>query len=113
MELELDYTDFNEMPYNKICKIPGIGKTTANRIVAMRPFRSNDDLFKIKGLGKSTLKKLGIEKTKKQRKSWLLHPTLGDGIEYPHYCFAHDTLTGKLDFFWRIPRERRKYYEPQ
>jgi len=104
--MELDYTDFNEMAYNNICKLPGIGKRVADRIVAMRPFRSNDDLFKIKGLGKNTLKNLGIEKTKKPRKKWILWE---DGIEYPTYCFARDTKMGGINFFWRIPRERRDY----
>lgn len=112
MEKKLNYKDFNEMSHKKMCQIPGIGKTTATRIIAMRPFRSNQDLFKIKGLGKATLERLGIKKEKKQRKKWLQHPYDDKGVDYPHYCFAHDTLTGQLDFFWRIPRERRKYYEP-
>lgn len=108
--MKLNYKDFNTMSVKELCSIQGIGKTTAKRIAGWRPFKSNDDLFKVKGLGSKTLKTLGIEKTKKQRKKWLLHPTENDGVEYPHNCFATDLQTGKLDFFWRIPRERRVYY---
>ena len=98
------------MTVKELCSIQGIGKTTAKRIAGWRPFKSNDDLFKVKGLGKKTLKTLGIEKTKKKRKKWLKHPTENDGVEYPHNCFATDIKTGQMDFFWRIPRERRVYY---
>mgnify|MGYP001943422479 CR=1 FL=1 len=86
--------------------LPGVGKMTAKNIVSMRPFRSSDDLFKVRGLGKSTLKKVGIEKTKKKRKKWIDI----DGIQYPHYSFAFHEVTGVMDFFWRIPREYRLYY---
>ncbi len=104
--MELNYKDFNEMSHTQICKLPGIGKKVADRIVSMRPFRSNNDLFKIRGLGKNTLKNLGIEKIKKERKSWYL---MDDGIEYPTYCLAKNKLTGKIDFFWRMPKESRIY----
>jgi predicted DNA-binding helix-hairpin-helix protein len=104
--MDLNWKDFNEMPYNKICALPGIGKKVAERIVSMRPFRTNNDLFKVKGLGSNTLKKLGIEKEKKERKSWYLMP---DGIEYPSYSLAKNNLTGQIDFFWRMPKERREY----
>lgn len=104
--MDLNWRDFNEMAYNKICQLPGIGKKAAERIVANRPFRSNNDLFKIKGLGTRTLKKLGIEKTKKERKSWYL---MEDGLEYPSYALARNILTGKIDFFWRIAKDKREY----
>lgn len=104
--MELNWKDFNEMSHGQICKLPGIGKKVADRIVSMRPFRTNNDLFKIKGLGATTLKKLGIEKEKKERKSWHL---MEDGIEYPSYCLAKNTLTGKIDFFWRIAKPNREY----
>lgn len=104
--MKLNYEDFNELSFNKLCKIQGIGKGTATRIIAMRPFRCNNDLFKVRGLGKRTLERLGIEKEKKERKTWITV----DDIEYPHYCFAHDERTGKLDFFWRVPKEYRIYY---
>lgn len=104
--MELNWTNFNEMSLSELCEIPGIGKKTAVRILVNRPFRSNDDLFKIKGLGKNTLKKLGIEKSKKQRRSWYL---MDDGIEYPRSALAKNKITNKIDFFWRIPRDQREY----
>jgi len=104
--MQLNWKDFNEMSFNNICKLPGIGKKAAERIIANRPFRSNNDLFKIKGLGNRTLKNLGIEKAKKERKSWYL---MEDGIEYPDFSLAKNILTGKIDFFWRIPKDKREY----
>lgn len=104
--MELNWNNFNEMSFNNICKLPGIGKRVAERIVSMRPFRNNDDLFKIKGLGKRTLNNLGIHKLKKERKSWYL---MEDGIEYPSYALARNILTNKIDFFWRIPKDKREY----
>tara|TARA_R110002050_G_scaffold30267_4_gene77412 strand:+ start:25873 stop:26208 length:336 start_codon:yes stop_codon:yes gene_type:complete len=108
--MELNYQNFNEMSYKELCQLSGVGQTTAKRIIAQRPFRQDSDLFKVRGLGKNTLKKLGIEKITKARKKWMLHPRQGDNIEYPHDAFAYDTRNNKLDFFWRIPRQYRKYY---
>lgn len=104
--MDLNWRDFNELTYNKICQLPGIGKKVAERIIANRPFRSNNDLFKIKGLGARTLNNLGIEKTKKERKSWYL---MEDEQEYPDFSLAKNILTGKIDFFWRIPKDKREY----
>jgi hypothetical protein len=104
--MNLNWRNFNEISYNKLCEIPGIGKKVAERIIANRPFRSDNDLFKIKGLGAKTLNKLGIEKTKKERKSWYL---MEDGLEYPDFALARNILTGKIDFFWRIPKDKREY----
>lgn len=104
--MKLSYKDFNEMTSKELGKLPGIGKKTVRNIIGMRPFRSSDDLFKVRGLGKNTLKKVGIEKTKKQRKKWIEI----DGVQYPHYSFAFHEVTGVMDFFWRIPREYRLYY---
>jgi len=107
--MQLNWENFNEMSYNKICEISGIGKKVASRIIAMRPYRENNDLFKVKGLGATTLKRIGIEKikkNKKERRTWYLMP---DGIEYPTYSLATDTFTGQIDFFWRIDKERRAY----
>ena len=64
--MKLNYKDFNKMNRSELCKIPGVGRTTAARIMGFRPFRNNDDLFKVKGLGIKTLKNLGIQKTKKK-----------------------------------------------
>ena len=108
--MKLNYKDFNKLTLKELCKLPGVGKMTAKRICAMRPFKENNDLFKVRGLGKKTLKSVGIEKKKKERKKWMKHPHDLDGIDYPHSCFATDYKTGQLDFFWRIPRDRRLYY---
>ena len=104
--VKLSYKDFNKMDDKELRALPGVGKNTARNIVGMRPFRSSDDLFRVKGLGKNTLAKVGIEKTKKKRKKWIDV----DGTLYPHYAFAYHEETGAMDFFWRIPREFRLYY---
>ena len=65
-QTKLSYKDFNKFNDKELRALPGVGKLTAKNIVSMRPFRSSDDLFKVKGLGKTTLKNLGIEKTKKE-----------------------------------------------
>ena len=103
---KLSYKDFNKFDDKELRALPGVGKKTAKNIVAMRPFRSSDDLFKVGGLGTNTLKRLGIEKTKKKRKKWIDV----DGVQYPHYTFAFHEETGVMDFFWRIPKEFRLYY---
>ena len=105
-ETKLSYKDFNKFNDKELRALPGVGKLTAKNIVSMRPFRSSDDLFKVKGLGTTTLKNLGIEKTKKKRKKWIDI----DGTMYPHYAFAFHEETGAMDFFWRIPKEFRLYY---
>jgi hypothetical protein len=105
-EKKLSYKDFNKMSDKELRALPGVGKKTATNIVCNRPYRSSDDLFKIRGLGKQTLKNLGIEKTKKKRKKWIDV----DGTVYPHYTFAFHEETGAMDFFWRIPKEFRLYY---
>lgn len=106
MLMKLTYEDFNIMSGDDLKKIPGIGTKTMKCIISMRPFRSNDDLFKVRGLGKGILKKIGIEKTRKKKNTWHL---MYDGIEYPSYCLAYDIKYNKLDFFWRIPKDRRQY----
>jgi hypothetical protein len=32
-----------------------------------------------------------------------------DGLEYPSYALAKNILTGKIDFFWRISKDKREY----
>lgn len=103
---KLSYKDFNNMNDEELRALPGVGRKTATNIVCNRPYRSSDDLFKIRGLGKNTLLKFGIERKKKKRKSWIDI----DGTMYPHYSFAVHELTGVMDLFWRIPKEYRLYY---
>ena len=64
--MKLNYKDFNKMSDKQLRKLPGVGRTTVARIVGFRPFRNNNDLFKVKGLGIKTLKKLGIVKDKRE-----------------------------------------------
>lgn len=104
---EMSYENFNTMGISEMVAIPGIGKTTAKRIASMRPFKTNNDLFKVRGLGATTLKKLGIEKVKKERRKWY---TI-EGKEYPQSACARDILTGEITFFWRIPKDRIQYLE--
>jgi len=103
----MTYEDFNELNIDQLMCMDGIGKTTAKRLVAMRPYRSNDDLFKVKGLGKTTLKRMGIEKSVKERKQWFNV----DGTDYPMAAVARHKDTKKIDLFWRIPKEDREYLE--
>ena len=103
---KLSYKDFNNMNDKELRALPGVGRKTATNIVCNRPYRSSEDLFKIRGLGTRTLKNLGIEKKKKKRKKWIDV----DGATYPHYAFAFHEITGVMDLFWRIPKEYRLYY---
>jgi len=102
--MKLNYKDFNNLSEKELCNIPGIGRTTAKRIVGWRPFKNNDDLFKIKGLGKKTLSGVGIEKVKKKKKRWY---TI-DGVDYPDFALAKDKRYGNIDLFWRVPKEFRE-----
>jgi len=102
--MKLNYKDFNKLSEKELCNLPGVGRTTAKRIVGFRPFRNNDDLFKVRGLGKKTLKDVGIEKPKKKKKKWYTV----DGVEYPDFALAKDKIYGNIDLFWRIPKERRE-----
>jgi hypothetical protein len=67
----MNVKDFNSLDFKSLTKLPGIGKGTANRIVLYRDkyqFNSAKDLLKIKGIGRNTLIKLGIEPPEKKRK---------------------------------------------
>ena len=99
--MKLNYKDFNEMTEKALRKLPGVGNTTVKRIIGMRPFRNNDDIFRVKGLGKKTLKNLGIEKPKKKQKKWY---TI-DGVDYPDFALVKDKRYDRIDLFWRIPKE--------
>ena len=102
--MKLNYKDFNKLTEKELYNLPGVGRTTAKRIIGFRPFRNNDDLFKIRGLGKKTLNGVGIEKTKKKKKKWYAV----DGVDYPDFALAKDTRYGRVDLFWRIPKEYRE-----
>ena len=102
--MKLNYKDFNEMTEKELCALPGVGRTTSKRIEGMRPFRTNDDLFKVRGLGKKTLHGVGIEKTKKKKKKWYTV----EGVDYPDNALARDTRYGSIDLCWRIPKEFRE-----
>jgi len=43
--------DLNKATPEELESIPGIGSTLANRIIAARPFKSTDELRKVKGIG--------------------------------------------------------------
>ena len=57
-----DAVNINEATAKQLESLPGIGKTTAKRIVEFRkangPFKQVDDLQKVKGVGKGKLVKL-------------------------------------------------------
>ena len=35
--MKLNYKDFNKMTVKELCNLPGVGRTTAKRILGMRP----------------------------------------------------------------------------
>ncbi len=50
--------DLNSISKQQLTDVKGIGETLADRIIAARPFRSVDELLKVKGIGEKTLAKL-------------------------------------------------------
>ncbi len=105
--MKLTYKEFNCLEYSELL-MDGIGKNTAKRIVACRPFRQDSDLFKIRGLGKKTLARYGIQKPTKYRK--VTKSYLIDGEEVSSRYLARHTKTGQIDYFWRIlPKDQREY----
>jgi len=102
--MKLNYKDFNKMTEQDLFNLKGVGRTTAKRVVGFRPFRSDDYLFKVKGLGKKTLNGFGIEKTKKKKKKWYSV----DGVDYPDFALAKHKKYGHIDLFWRIPKKYRQ-----
>lgn len=59
----LDFqTDFNTAPASELSLLPGIGPEMAKRIIAERaargPFRSLDDLTRVRGIGPKTIRQI-------------------------------------------------------
>ena len=50
--------DINAASLDEVMRLPGIGRVTAQAIVAGRPYRSLADLDRVKGIGPKTLEKL-------------------------------------------------------
>ena len=51
-------TSINNASEKDLCKVPGVGKSTAQRIIAGRPYGKLKDLMKVKGIGKGKFKKI-------------------------------------------------------
>jgi competence protein ComEA len=50
--------DVNLAPRDELMRIPGVGEVTANAIIEARPFRSIDDLRRVRGIGAVTLERI-------------------------------------------------------
>ena len=50
--------DLNKAPVSRLETLPGIGPETAKAIVKGRPYKSIEDLDRIKGVGPATIDKL-------------------------------------------------------
>lgn len=50
--------DLNEATYDELLRVPGIGKTLAQRIIARRPFHTVAELRKVPRIGKKAFEKL-------------------------------------------------------
>jgi comEA protein len=61
-DLKLHRIAINTANKNELMKLPGIGETTAERIIAFRqengPFKNNTELLKVKGIGKKKLEQI-------------------------------------------------------
>jgi competence protein ComEA len=50
--------NINQASYDELLNIPGVGPKLAKRIIAGRPYRTIEDLLKVKGIGKKKLEKI-------------------------------------------------------
>lgn len=50
----------NTVNLETLTKVPGIGQTVAENLIAARPFESEEDALKVKGMGRSLLAKLEL-----------------------------------------------------
>ena len=61
-KLQIEIININTAEKHNLVKLPKIGPVTAERIIRFRddygPFKSFDDLLKVKGIGPKTLEKL-------------------------------------------------------
>lgn len=105
----LSYQDFNTLDEKALCKLGGIGKLVAKRIILNRPFRTNKDILKIKGLGKNTLVKLGVELKTRRKRDKTTYIVDGEVVDVSSLAYAKDVITGKIDYFWRIDKFNRQY----
>lgn len=48
----------NTATKDQLMLLPGVGEVTAKRIIDARPFQKPEDLAKVEGIGRSTLKRL-------------------------------------------------------
>jgi len=58
MEHVTEKIDINSATQEELKELPGLGPTLANEIIAARPFKSADDLRKLKGIGEKRYEKL-------------------------------------------------------
>ena len=58
MPAEQQPVNVNTATQKELEKLPGIGKTIAERIIAGRPYASVEDLKKVEGVGKKTFEKI-------------------------------------------------------
>lgn len=107
----MTYKDFNNAKVEDLVKFKGVGPVLAKRIMdraSKYPFTRNEDLLKVKGLGKKTLEKLGIKVESKTRVKKV--ELVGHGNVNLSDGYAKDARDGKIDWMWRIPQEHRIYF---
>ena len=105
----MNIEDLNTLDLKSLRKLPGVGKETANRIVLYRSkykINSAKQLLTIKGIGRNTLIKLGIEPPEKRRKETRMD-RLNELIQY----VSNFSLTPKTPFEELPYNTRIAFYE--